>query len=406
MKKILLLCSIIMMYCFSANAQGITPTSATIASGDDVTFKGNGESSIGYFIILTSAVVTPQGSPVTVTADGGVTYYNKFSLSPTTFKYKFVNASTSPQTVFITFTFTKNNDVNGTQDNQYNVSTAITVNGKVTAPTTFVNDAQSRTFNNTTCGAGFASDPYIYTVPKGKYSSQISLADANAKATAEINANGQNAANANTTCKLILYSDAQFGDFTRNNCGVGSTGTTVRYTVPAKRYSSLISVADANAKAVADVNANGQANANAGGTCSPVTYVRLEYSNLQTTNTGFEIEKSATLTIKFYQDAACTQPLAITSNMGVVIKQTAVRTESTLDPNGTTTTNTTYNALAGANNYSLGFNFINISPLSSSHGDHGGGTTPTGSHGILSYTYTVLANNNLYFPVASTPPNF
>jgi hypothetical protein len=55
--------------------------------------------------------------------------------------------------------------------------------------------------------------------------------------------------------------------FNRNNCGKGYTGSSVVYTVPAGKYTSTISQADADAQAQAEVNANGQNNANNQGTC-------------------------------------------------------------------------------------------------------------------------------------------
>jgi hypothetical protein len=58
------------------------------------------------------------------------------------------------------------------------------------------------------------------------------------------------------------------GNFTRNNCAVGGTPSTVTYTVPAGRYSSVISQTDANQQAINDVNANGQGYANTNATCT------------------------------------------------------------------------------------------------------------------------------------------
>jgi hypothetical protein len=51
------------------------------------------------------------------------------------------------------------------------------------------------------------------------------------------------------------------------SCGKGYEGSTVTYTVPAGKYSSTISVDDANAKAVNDLNTNKQTYANNNGTC-------------------------------------------------------------------------------------------------------------------------------------------
>ena len=49
-----------------------------------------------------------------------------------------------------------------------------------------------------------------------------------------------------------------------------NTGSTVTYTVAAKKYSSTVSQADADSKAVTDLSANKQAYANANGTCNAV----------------------------------------------------------------------------------------------------------------------------------------
>jgi hypothetical protein len=67
------------------------------------------------------------------------------------------------------------------------------------------------------------------------------------------------------------YNVGQSGNFTRNNCGSGYTGSQVTYTVPAGTYSSTVSQTDANTQAQNDVSANGQAYANANGTCIPAS---------------------------------------------------------------------------------------------------------------------------------------
>lgn len=70
---------------------------------------------------------------------------------------------------------------------------------------------------------------------------------------------------------IITYSSiASSGLFTRNNCGISSTGSQVTYSVLAGKYTSTISQADANSKAASDVTANGQAYANANGSCTAV----------------------------------------------------------------------------------------------------------------------------------------
>src|SRR6185295_10990295 len=137
--------------------------------------------------------------------------------------------------------------------------------------------------------SGFTGSDIMYTVPANKYSSAVSQTDADAKATADINSNGQDYANANGTCVIdptTYYNLVQSKSFTRNDCGSGSTGSQVIYTVPADQYSSTLSQADADAKATADINSNGQDYANANGTCViiPTTYYNVVHSKSFTRN--------------------------------------------------------------------------------------------------------------------------
>jgi YD repeat-containing protein len=80
-----------------------------------------------------------------------------------------------------------------------------------------------------------------------------------------------NYANQPINCYTTDYKniEAYSGQFTRNNCPAGYTGSTVTYTVPANTVTSSISQADANAKAQQKVQQEGQAYANANGTCTP-----------------------------------------------------------------------------------------------------------------------------------------
>ena len=66
--------------------------------------------------------------------------------------------------------------------------------------------------------------------------------------------------------------------FTRNNCGTGYTGGTYIYTVPAGKYSSMVSQADADNQAQAEINSNGQNEANTNGLCIGTScYVSFNY---------------------------------------------------------------------------------------------------------------------------------
>jgi len=73
------------------------------------------------------------------------------------------------------------------------------------------------------------------------------------------------ASNLNST---VYYNSQITATATKNDCGAGSTGSTVTYTISAKKYSSKISQADADNLAATDLNTNKQAYANANGLCS------------------------------------------------------------------------------------------------------------------------------------------
>jgi hypothetical protein len=143
---------------------------------------------------------------------------------------------------------------------KYTLSIQISVSSTI-----YYNVVTSGNFTRNNCAAGGTGSTVTYTVPANTYSSLVSQASANQLAQNDVNANGQNYANANGTC--TFYNVVTSGNFARNNCAGGSSGTTVTYTVPANTYSSTVSQAAANQLAQNDVNANGQNYANANGQC-------------------------------------------------------------------------------------------------------------------------------------------
>ncbi|RYE25514.1 MAG: hypothetical protein EOP51_03850 [Sphingobacteriales bacterium] len=83
------------------------------------------------------------------------------------------------------------------------------------------------------------------------------------------------------------FHSAQRSKTARTVCPTGQTGGWVNYVVPAGRYSSTVSQADANQMAVDDANANAQAHANANGVCTP--NVSLNYITPATGTTHISI---------------------------------------------------------------------------------------------------------------------
>lgn len=113
------------------------------------------------------------------------------------------------------------------------------------------------TFIKNNCAAGYIGADYIYTIPANKYTSAISQGDADAKAENELLTLGQSTANTSGTCIQLFKNQVQSKVFLKENCQPGYTGTNVTYTVPADRYTSIISLADANQKALDEIDANG-----------------------------------------------------------------------------------------------------------------------------------------------------
>ncbi|HEV2481497.1 MAG TPA: DUF5977 domain-containing protein [Puia sp.] len=147
---------------------------------------------------------------------------------------------------------------------------AVNANGQAyanaNATCTFWNVVENGTFSRSNCGTGGTGSSVTYTVAANTYSSTISQSDANQQAINNVNANGQNYANANGTC--TFWNVATSGTYSRNNCTCLYTGSSVTYTVLANTYSSTTSLAAANTLAQNDVNANGQNYANSHGTCT------------------------------------------------------------------------------------------------------------------------------------------
>ncbi len=143
------------------------------------------------------------------------------------------------------------------QDGQYQVNT--------TGACYFRSKAISGSFVKNNCPAGSSPSTVPYYFNDGVIYSSISQADADNQAQALFNSQGQAYANSNGTC--TYYNAAKSGQFTKNNCAAGGTGSTVTYTVAAGTYSSTTSQAAADALAQSAVNNNGQAYANSNGVC-------------------------------------------------------------------------------------------------------------------------------------------
>lgn len=164
--------------------------------------------------------------------------------------------------------FVKDNELNVLQRYCYNYRGQQTDCNDNTSTTVILykSIARSDLFTKNDCAAGGTAGSIGYSQQIGAVISDISQADADNKALVKFNTDGQVYANANAKCTFWNVAKSQL--ILRNNCGAGGTGDSALYTVPAERYFSNISQADADAQAQAEINTNGQEFANATAKCT------------------------------------------------------------------------------------------------------------------------------------------
>jgi hypothetical protein len=312
---------------FSGTARtpgGITGSYAYNLSGNAITKTGlpaNRQYIVSYWSAGGAATVSGSTNTITGAARNGFTYYehllplnttavtisgsatiDELRLHPKdaqmiTSTYNLFNgllgSQTAPNNLTGYFDYDGYYRLTNIRDEQRNIVKNFKYNyGLGTAPapsaqTLFYNQPAQGSFNKNTCPAG-GEAVVVYKVPYGKHVSVISQADANQKAQADVTNNGQAYANKYGQC--IYYNTAmQSAPLLRNNCyapdinqffGPPTPGMTVVYTVAARKHSSTISVADANAKAMADIEANKQSYANLNGGCTCILpYQKWIYYN-------------------------------------------------------------------------------------------------------------------------------
>lgn len=128
-------------------------------------------------------------------------------------------------------------------------------------------------------------------------------------------------------CSPVMYQNAAYSALLyRNNCAPPLLPSPANVSVPYGQFNSIISQADADAQAAAYAQqlANQQAN------CNPPIYARMEIFDveIQDDNEGSETYHAviADVWVRFYSDAACTQPLTLASPV-----QLGVRTGGCMD---------------------------------------------------------------------------
>jgi hypothetical protein len=177
--------------------------------------------------------------------------------------------------------FIKDDKSNIVKMYEYNNVSDSKLNG---CPTTYYNRAIKERYIKNNCGTGYQGGYYNAVVPAAMFSSTSSQQDADAQAEHWLLTNGQ--ANANSDpgvgCTLIRYNVAMDTTIVSESCDDGYIGGNVVYSVPAGRYSSLISQDEANQQAQDEMEANAQAYANdpAHRVCTVNTDPEWEWDNI------------------------------------------------------------------------------------------------------------------------------
>lgn len=144
------------------------------------------------------------------------------------------------------------------------------------------NVKKSKSFRKNDCDPDTEEGSLVtMTIEAGQFSSIISQEDADRKAEAELDANGQNYANSHGTCNTVKwYNDRKSKMFQKTDCEVTEVGSTVEYVVEAGRFSSSVSKEDANQKALEALEAEGPGYANEHGTCETNLWYNVEKSKV------------------------------------------------------------------------------------------------------------------------------
>lgn len=155
-------------------------------------------------------------------------------------------------------------------------TTDLTTNGQAYANANgycwqYENTAYSKVFVRE-CGTNLYGTNVTYTVPAGRYTSSVSQQDAQNKAIIDAETNGQEYANTNGQCLTYseVYKNVAISNTFTKVCSFDDYGSTYYLVVPAAKYISTVSQADADNKAQAEL-ATGQDYVNTNGTCSART---------------------------------------------------------------------------------------------------------------------------------------
>ncbi|TKC02812.1 DUF5977 domain-containing protein [Pedobacter frigoris] len=153
------------------------------------------------------------------------------------------------------------------------------------------NAAVSDTARRNNCSSGYTGSIVTYTVPANTYSSTHNQSAANALAYAQVQANKQAYANSNGSCSIVYYSAEAYQNYDKTGCSSPNKATRVSYIVPAGKYTSIISQADANSQATNDISTNGATYGAANAQCLSTTNCKqVTLKNMSGSGVTFTIE--------------------------------------------------------------------------------------------------------------------
>jgi hypothetical protein len=155
--------------------------------------------------------------------------------------------------------FVKDEKKNIVKMYEYNNVSDSKLNG---CPGFYSNKLITEKFVRHDCASGFVGDTIPYSIAAGTFTSVISQADADAQAENYLLINGPLQTLTSGSCLQVWKNEVKSENFISESCGPGYVGGTITYTVPAGKYSSVISQADANQYALDEIEANGFAYAN------------------------------------------------------------------------------------------------------------------------------------------------
>ncbi|WP_292939385.1 DUF5977 domain-containing protein [Mucilaginibacter sp. 44-25] len=163
----------------------------------------------------------------------------------------------------------------------------------------YYNALKTASYQKNSCSSGTGTS-IPYTVSAGSYVSAVSQADADNQAQNELTANGQ--ANANLLGKCVYYNTAQQSTFYRSTCVSPQIASAFVVSVPAGKYSSEISQADADGQASSYISSQGAGVNTLGGCYLPT--VSISVSNAQNTTSSIMVKFTNTSSGATYSSSA------------------------------------------------------------------------------------------------------